>query len=46
VKLGRNATDTCAVLSRTYGREAMKKSEWHKQFEECYENMEDDENNA
>jgi GTP-binding protein EngB required for normal cell division len=26
VKLGRNANDTCAMLSNAYGREAMKKS--------------------
>jgi hypothetical protein len=34
VKLGKNASDICAVLSDAYGGEAMKKSnvfEWHKQ---------------
>jgi hypothetical protein len=37
VKLGKNASNTCAVLSEAYGGEAMKKwsvSEWHKQFKE------------
>jgi hypothetical protein len=32
VKLGKNASDTCATLSKVYRREAMKKSsvfEWH-----------------
>jgi hypothetical protein len=35
VKLGKNASDTCAVLSKTYGGEAMKESrvfEWDKLF--------------
>jgi len=27
VKLGKNASDTCAVLSKAYGREVF---EWHK----------------
>jgi hypothetical protein len=26
VKLGKNASDTCAILSKAYGGEAMKKS--------------------
>jgi hypothetical protein len=46
VKLGKNACDTCIVLSNAYGGEATKKpgvSEWHKQFKEGHENMEDDE---
>jgi hypothetical protein len=37
VKLEKNATDTCAMLSEAYGGEAMKKSsvfELHKQFKE------------
>jgi hypothetical protein len=37
VKLEKNASDTCAMLSRVYGGEAMKKSsvfEWHKWFKE------------
>jgi hypothetical protein len=37
VKLGKNASDTCAVLSKAYGREAVEKPsifEWHKQFKE------------
>jgi hypothetical protein len=44
-KLGKNASDTCAMLFKAYGREAMKKSsvfEWHKRFKERRENMEDD----
>jgi hypothetical protein len=46
VKLLKNANDTCAVLSEAHGGEAMKKAsvfEWHKQFKEGHENMEDDE---
>jgi hypothetical protein len=46
VKLGKNASDTCAVLYQAYGREALKKSsvfEWHEQFREGHENVEDDE---
>jgi len=37
VKLGKNAGNTCAILSKAYGGEAMKKScvsEWHKWFKE------------
>jgi hypothetical protein len=37
VKLGNNASDTCALLFETYGGEAMKKSdvfEWHRRFKE------------
>jgi hypothetical protein len=37
VKLGKNASDTCAVLTEAYGGEDMKKSsvfEWHKWFKE------------
>jgi hypothetical protein len=39
VKLGNNATDTCAILSEVYGGEALKNSsvfEWHKQFKESW----------
>jgi hypothetical protein len=46
VKLGKNASDTCAMQSEAYGGEAMKKSsifEWHKQFKEGHENVEDGE---
>jgi len=46
VKLGKNASDTYAVLFKAYGGEAMKKwsvYEWHKQFKEGRENVEDDE---
>jgi hypothetical protein len=35
VKLGKNATDTCAMLSEACGEEAMKMSsvfEWHEWF--------------
>jgi hypothetical protein len=35
VKLGKNASDICTVLSRVYGGEIMKESsifEWYKQF--------------
>jgi len=45
MKLGKNASDTCAMLSEAYGGEAMKKSsafEWHKRFKEGHENMDDD----
>jgi hypothetical protein len=45
MKLGSNARDTCAVLSKAYGEEAMKKSnvlEWHKWFKEGHENVKDD----
>jgi hypothetical protein len=44
VKLGKTASDTCAMLSEAYEGEAMKKSsifEWHKQFKEGRENVED-----
>jgi hypothetical protein len=37
VKLGQNASDTCAMLSEAYGGEATKNSsvfEWHKQLKE------------
>jgi hypothetical protein len=37
VKLGKNASDTCAMLSKVYGGEATKKPsvlEWHEQFKE------------
>jgi hypothetical protein len=46
MELGKNASDTCAVLSKDYGGEAKKKSgvfEWHKRFKEGRENVEDDE---
>jgi hypothetical protein len=45
VTYGKNGSDTCETLRGLWGR-AMKKSnvfEWHKQFKEGYENMEDDE---
>jgi hypothetical protein len=44
VKLGKNASDTCTMVSETYGGAAMEKSgasEWHKQFKEGHENVED-----
>jgi hypothetical protein len=37
VRLGKNASDTCAMLSDAYGEETMKKSsvfEWHKWLKE------------
>jgi hypothetical protein len=46
VKLGKNESGTCAMLSKAYGGEAMKKSnisEWHKWFKEGHENVEKDE---
>jgi hypothetical protein len=46
VKLGKNASDICAMLSEAYGGETVKKStgfEWHKLFKEGLENVEDDE---
>jgi hypothetical protein len=49
VKLGKNASDTCALVSEDYGGEAMKKSsvfKWHKQFKAGYKNMEDDDRNG
>jgi hypothetical protein len=39
VKLGKNASDTCAMLSEAYGEEVMKKSS----ISECHEYVEDDE---
>jgi hypothetical protein len=45
VKLGKNARDTCALLSEAYEGEAVKKSnvfEWHKWFKEGSENVEDE----
>jgi hypothetical protein len=37
VKLGKNANDTCAMLSKAYMGEAMKSvSEWHKLFKESH----------
>jgi hypothetical protein len=49
VKLGNNASDTCAMLSEAYGREAMKKSsvlECHKRFKEGRENVKVDERSS
>jgi hypothetical protein len=49
VKLGKNASDTCAVLSVAYVGEAMNKSsvsECHKCLKEGRENVEDDEGNG
>jgi len=46
VKLGKNASDTCAVLCETYGGEATKKSsvsDWHKWFKKGCNNVYDDE---
>jgi hypothetical protein len=41
VKLGKNASDTCAMLSKAYRGEAVRKSsvsEWHKWFKEDLKN--------
>jgi hypothetical protein len=49
VKLGKNASDTFALLSKTYGVETMKKSivfGWHKWSREGHENVEDDKRNG
>jgi hypothetical protein len=49
VKLGKNASDTCALLSKAYGGETVKKSivfERHKWFKDGCNNMEDDGDNA
>jgi hypothetical protein len=46
VKLGKNPSDICAMLSRAYREEALIKSsvfEWHKYFKKGRENVEDDE---
>jgi hypothetical protein len=46
VKLGKNASDTCAMLSEAYGGETVKKSSvfgWHKRFQESPEIVESDE---
>jgi hypothetical protein len=48
-KLGNDANDTCAMLSENYGGETTKKSnvsEWHKQYKEGRENVEDDESSG
>jgi hypothetical protein len=44
MKVRKNASDTCAMLSEAYGGKAMKKSsvfEWYKRFKEGHDNMED-----
>jgi len=49
VKLGKNASYTCTLLSEAYGGEAMKKSsvsERFKRFKGSCENVEDDERNC
>jgi hypothetical protein len=49
VKLGKNASDTWAMLSEDYGEEAVRKLgifEWHKRFKESREKVEDDEHSA
>jgi hypothetical protein len=49
VKLGKNASDTCAMVSEGYGGEAMKKSnvsEWYKRFKKGHEYVEDDEDSS
>jgi hypothetical protein len=45
VKLGKNASGTCAVLAEAYSGEAMKKPsafEWHKRIKVCRENVENE----
>jgi hypothetical protein len=42
VQLHKNASDTCAMLYKAYGEEAMKKPsvfEQHKRFKDGHENM-------
>jgi hypothetical protein len=49
MKLGKNASDICAMLSEACGGEAMKNSsifEWHKGFKEGCENMKDGERSS
>jgi len=49
MKLRKNASDTCAVLSEAYGGEAKKKSsvfDWHKWLKEGHKNVEDDERSS
>jgi len=44
VKLQKNASDTCAMLSEAYGGDAMRKSNvfvWHELFKEGRENVGD-----
>jgi hypothetical protein len=46
VKLGKNASDTCAMLSKAYEGEVMITSsvlEWYKQFKEGHENLKNEE---
>jgi hypothetical protein len=48
-KLGKNESDTCAVLSKAHGGEAVKMADvfgWHKRFKGRLENVEDDESNG
>jgi len=45
VKIGKSASETLAVLTVAYGEYAIKKSsvcEWHKQFKEGRENVQED----
>jgi hypothetical protein len=47
VKLGKNASGTCVMLSEAYGREAMIKCfGWRKRFKVGRENVQDDEDSA
>jgi hypothetical protein len=49
VKLEQNESDACAILSRDYGGEAVKKScvfEWHKRFKEGRKIVEDEESSG
>jgi hypothetical protein len=49
MKSGKNASDTCATLSKAYGGEAMNKSsvfEWHQLFKESSHVKTTNEDNA
>jgi hypothetical protein len=49
MKLGKYASDNCAVLFKVYGGETVKMSsvrDWHKRFKERCKNVEDDEDSA
>jgi uncharacterized metal-binding protein len=46
VKLGNNASDTCAVLSKAYGGQCMKTSRVFERYKRFNEKVEDNEDNA
>jgi hypothetical protein len=46
VKLEKNESDICAILSEAYGGDAVERAsvfEWHERFKEGHENVENDE---